>query len=462
MTSAPRHRRSHTLTNGLRAVLASLAVASGALALDAVQPTHVGAQSPAAATTLNVWYSADDPTESALTKAVVRSYQAAHPHVHVALSFFALDDMNAKLQLALSANRPPDLIYSTPRGPGLQTYVRNHQLLNLTPYARANDWGGLLRTNVLGSYNDSLVPSGKAKGTVYAAPYAMAAVGILYNKSIFRRLHLSIPTTLAQFEAAAAKVSAAGLTPIGFGEADGWVGDDWYITLINSAVSGAALRPELQLAPKFNWRNAQFRAAGATLQNWANKGWFTNQFSALDAQDSVTAFFEGHTAMQLISSTENGQIVGLAASSHIPVGVFAFPRTRPGGLPVSPQSGFEGWAIPKAGSNHGAAAQFITAMLSTPVAKLLVGHGLLPAHRAPASFAPNGSLQQNFITILEKDAPGVYLDGAPVPNLNATMEANVQLLLQKLETPDLLTRNLQQVYDTNGSRASATRTDGEF
>jgi len=462
MTLVPRSRRSSILTSGLRVGLASFVVASGVRAVGASSPTHVAAQSSAATTTLNVWYAADDPTESALTKAIVRSYQSAHSNVHVALSFFALDDMNLKLQLALSANRPPDVIYSTPRGPGLQTYVRTHQLLNLTSYARANNWGGLLRTNVLGSYNDSLAPSGRAKGTVYAAPYAMAAVGILYNKRIFSRLHLAVPTTFTQFEQAATKVKAAGLTPLGFGNADGWVGDDWYLTLVNSAVGGEALRPELQLAPRFNWRNAPFHAAGAILQKWTDQGWFTNQFSALDAQDSVTAFFGGHTAMQLISSTQNGQIVSLAASSRTPVGVFAFPSTRSGGKPISPQSGFEGWAIPKAGSNHAAAAQFITTMLSTPVAKMLVEHGLLPAHRAPASFAPSGSLQQNFMSVLEEDAPGVYLDGAPVPNLNATMEANVQLLLQKLETPDLLTRNLQQVYDTNGARASATRTDGEF
>lgn len=441
--------------------LSSLVLASGGVAVGSAAPVHAGARAEAA-TTLNVWYSADDPTEGALVKTVVQTYQSAHPNVHVALSFYALDDMNAKLQLALSANRPPDVIYSTPRGPGLQTYVRNHQLFDLTAYARANNWRGLLRTNVLSSYNDSLVPSGNAKGTVYSAPYAMAAVGILYNKSIFSKLHLSVPTTLARFEAAATKVKAANLTPIGFGNADGWVGDDWYLTLINAAVGSASLRPELQLAPHFNWRNAQFRGAGARLQDWNAKGWFTSQFSALDAQDSVQAFFEGHTAMQLISSTQNGQIVSLAKQTKIPVGVFAFPSAQKGGRPVSPQSGYEGWAIPKAGSNHGAAAQFITAMLSTSVARRLVAHGLLPAHPVPASFATNGSIQQDFINVLEKAVPGVYLDGAPVPNLNATMEANVQLLLQSLETPDLLTRNLQQVYDTNGAKASATRTDGEF
>jgi len=56
----------------------------------------------------------------------------------------------------------------------------------------------------------------------------------------------------------------------------------------------------------------------------------------------------------------------------------------------------------------------------------------------------------------------VYLDAAPIPNINATMEANIQLLLQGYETPDFLPRSLQQVYASRGAKATSTRTDGEF
>ena len=70
--------------------------------------------------------------------------------------------------------------------------------------------------------------------------------------------------------------------------------------------------------------------------------------------------------------------------------------------------------------------------------------------------------QRAYLRALATATPGVYLDGAPVPNLNATMEANVQLLLQKVEAPAFLTRSLQTVYASEGLHASSTRTDGEF
>jgi ABC-type glycerol-3-phosphate transport system substrate-binding protein len=199
------------------------------------------------------------------------------------------------------------------------------------------------------------------------------------------------------------------------------------------------------------------------LQRWSDRGYFTPHFGGIDAQDSVSVFFEGHTAMQLISSTQNGQVTNLARQTRIPVGVFAFPSADAHHAPVLPQSGYAGWAVPRAGHQPALAAAFITQMLSGSTARQLGAHGLLPAR--PLSPAETRSLlgfQQDYLRALRVATPGVYLDGAPVPNLNATMEANVQLLLQHFETPSFLTHSLQLVYDSHGAKASSTRTDGEF
>jgi len=100
-------------------------------------------------------------------------------------------------------------------------------------------------------------------------------------------------------------------------------------------------------------------------------------------------------------------------------------------------------------------------MLGAATAQTLLTHGLLPA-RPVAVATASGPFQRAYLQALATSAPGIYLDGAPVPNLNATMEANVELLLQRLETPEFLTRSLQTVYDSGGVRATSTRTDGEF
>jgi raffinose/stachyose/melibiose transport system substrate-binding protein len=422
-----------------------------------------GAWQAHAATTLRIWYAADDPTEAPVIQALAHKFQASHPGVTVSLSTYALDDMNAKMQLALSAGNTPDLIYTTPRGPGLPTYVRADKLLDLSAVAKRDNWADMLRPGLLASYNDLLSPTGTANGHVYGTPYMMAIVGVLYNQSIFSKLHLSIPTSLTGFEAACVRAKAAGFIPIGLGNADGWLGDDWYLTLVNAIAGPEPLVPEQHLDPHFRFSGPAFLQAGTLLQNWADAQYFTPQFGGLDAQDGMNAFFQGKTAVALISSTENGQIVSLASQTKIPVGVFAFPSVDAHKAPVMAQAGYSGWAVPKASHQPALAEAFITAMLADSTAQALLAHGLLPARQLSAhDISATSPFQHSYLQALAMATPGIYLDGAPVPNLNATMEANVQLLLQKIEAPSFLVRSLQIVYASDGKNASSTRTDGEF
>jgi raffinose/stachyose/melibiose transport system substrate-binding protein len=291
----------------------------------------------------------------------------------------------------------------------------------------------------------------------------MAGVAILYNRAIFARLHLAVPRTLSAFEQACARVKRAGLTPLGLGNADGWLGDDWWLTLVNARVGPAALASELRLDPRFSFEMVPLQGAAATLQQWASRGYFTPNFGGLDAQDSMETFFQGHTAMQLVSSTENSQILSLVRRTGVQVGIFPFPSAGAGRPPVVPVSGYEGWAVPRAARNPDAAIAFIDQMTAAPMAQVLLSHGMLPAHRFDAStMRPASAFQRQYLDALDHAAAGVYLDSAPIPNLNATMEANIQLLLQNVETPAFLTRSLQDVYTSRGTRASSTRTDGEF
>jgi ABC-type glycerol-3-phosphate transport system substrate-binding protein len=167
--------------------------------------------------------------------------------------------------------------------------------------------------------------------------------------------------------------------------------------------------------------------------------------------------------MQLVSSTQNAHILSLARATELSVGIFPFPSVTAGRPPVMPQSGYAGWAVPRAAQHPADALVFIDHVLSTRTAELLLSQGMVPAHRIESRAAPLAApFQREYLDALAGALPGVYLDGAPVPNLNATMEANIQLLLQRIETPDFLVRSLQAVYSSRGARATQTRTDGEF
>jgi raffinose/stachyose/melibiose transport system substrate-binding protein len=415
--------------------------------------------------TLQIWYSTDDPVERAWSQQLARRYEQLHPGVLVNLRDYSFEDLNTKLQLALSAGDPPDLAYVTPRGPGIPAYIAAHRLRDLSGPARTEGWAAKLRPGLLAAYNEPFQYFGAAPRGIVAVPTSLAAVGVLYNQRLLQGLHLAVPRTFRAFEAALARAKSAGYTPIGMGNADGWLGDDWYLTLVNATVPSSSLAPEQHLSNSFSFQRPPFVAAANTLQRWSNRGYFTQDFGGMDAQEGVDLFFRGRTLFQLISSSENSQIAQDQRQTRLPIGVFSFPRARGGG--VMPLSGYLGWVVPAAAQHPTEAISFIDTLLSPLTSAILERHGVLPAHASHGG-AATGALagagwQKQYLTALDTAQPGIYLDAAPVANLNATMEANVQLLLQGYEAPAFLVKSLQEVYASHGKHGGSTaRIDGEY
>jgi raffinose/stachyose/melibiose transport system substrate-binding protein len=422
-----------------------------------------GATTGAVGTTrvLHIWYSTDDPVERVWSQQLARRFEASHPSVHVQLTDYSFEDLNTKLQLALAAGDPPDLAYVTPRGPGIPAYVANHKLLNLAVAARDNRWAERLRPGLLSSYNRVFRFYGASPGAVVAVPTALAAVGVLYNTRLLQALHLQVPRSLASFQRDLRIAKRAGDVPVGIGNGDGWLGDDWYLTLVNAAISAAQLQPEQQLSPHFSFKQAPFLRAGSILQHWSQRGYLTPDFGGLDAQEGIDQFFHGKTLFQLVSSSEDSQIGQDERETRIPVGVFAFPTN--GGRPVMPQSGYLGWVVPQDGHNHATAVAFINNLLTPATGRFLVRQGIIPAQAGSRTAASaRSSWLRQYLRALNTARPGVYIDAAPIANLNGTMEANVQLLLQGYEQPAFLVKSLQQVYTSRGRHGSTARIDGEF
>lgn len=410
-------------------------------------------------TTMRVWYSTDDPAERDWSQQLGKRFEASHPRVKVQFSVYSFEDLNTKLQLALSAGTPPDAVYVTPRGPGIPVYVANHQLRDLTSYARAGHWAARLQPGLLAQYNQPFSYLGAPRGHIVAVPTTVAAVGVLYNKTLLAKLGLAVPHSLSAFDAALAKAKAAGYTPIGIGNEDGWVGDDLYLTLVNAMLPPSALQPELRLSPKFSFTGRDFLRAATQLKSWASNGYLTPNFGGLDAQEGINLFFRGKTLFQLISSSENPQITQNENATDLSIGVFAFPTER--GSRTSPSSGYLGWVIPKAAAHPQAAADFIGSLLTPSTAQFLLQHGSIPGVKTD-SLHSSMTWEEEYLDAVRTAESGVYLDAAPVTNLNATMEANVQLLLQGYEHPSFLVKSLEKVYASHGNGGSTARIDGEF
>jgi raffinose/stachyose/melibiose transport system substrate-binding protein len=419
--------------------------------------------------TLHIWYGTDDPVETVWASQLAALFDKTHKNVQAKIQVYSFDDFNTKMLLALGSGNPPDLAYALPRVCGIPVYVQNRRVVNLTPFAQKYHWAGRLRPGLLQDYNSpfSLYATRKygvlpKNVPIYAVPDAMAAVGVMYNAAILSRLGLVIPRSLDQLEHDIAVARDAGYTPLGLGNADGWLGDDWYQTLANTQFSYPDLERELRVDPSFTFKRTGFKAMAAVLESWRKD--FNPTFAGDDAQDGVVKFFHGRTLFQLISSSEDPQISQLEQTTHMPISVFPFPGATVSSPPVVPQSGYEGWVIPKAGHDENGAVEFINWMLEPSTRTFLLDHGVLPAEPGSPAAAPSSWLRA-YLLALQVARPGVFLDAAPMPSLNATMEGNVTFLLHDppLESPSFLPQALQIVYTSHGKKhGSIPSIDCEF
>ena len=86
-------------------------------------------------------------------------------------------------------------------------------------------------------------------GKYYGVPFDWGAVGMFYNKALFKQAGLDPekpPTTWTELLDAVKALKAAGITPIAIGEKDKWPGHFWYGYLATRE-AGQAGRPSYAL-----------------------------------------------------------------------------------------------------------------------------------------------------------------------------------------------------------------------
>lgn len=137
-----------------------------------------------------------------------------------------------------------------------------------------------------------------ADGKLYGVPYAVEMESFIYNTKVFADNGIAVPATMADLDAAAAKLKAAGVTPINFGARAGW----WLNQVVGEAMT-AGLVPD-DLAAKLVTGEACFTdpAFVATLQtvkDWQDKGYINDSAMADDYGAMRTSVAMGDSAMML-------------------------------------------------------------------------------------------------------------------------------------------------------------------
>ena len=304
----------------------ALATLSSVVALTACAPSGADSSSEdgGAKKTLTVWsWRVED--EAAYNK-IFDVYEKSHEGVTINFKPFKATEYNKILATGLAGSDGPDVPQVRSYGQ-VQATIASDALVPLDGKVDLSGWD----ENVLAS------AKGKEDGKLYSVPLARQATVMFYNKGLFEKNGITVPTTWDEFMAANTKLAAAGITPIAVGAKD-----DWTLPIVHEVVGGATFGgadfQKAVLAGEKDFTDPQWVASVKILEDLEK--FMPKSVTGVAVTDAQTLFSAEKAAMFPGGSFDLATLQ--KANPQMQVGVLEVPPAP--GAPSGAEPTTAGWA----------------------------------------------------------------------------------------------------------------------
>jgi len=274
------------------------------------------------AETLELWSIQTDGAGPGIFNRAIARFNKDNPNIKVNLTMVANDAYKQRLAVAIGSNQTPDCFFSWTGGPMFE-YVNNGTITDLTPFMNAN--------NYKAKFLDAAIAQATYQGKIWGVPVTNVSVcTVFYNKEIFSRLNLKVPTTIKELEAVNDTLKRNNIYPFTLANKTQWTGSMYFMFL---ATRHGGTQPFIKavdgtgtfMDPAFIW-------AGEKLQEWVKKDYFIPGFNGLDwdSGQARVPLYRGESAMLIMGSWFNMQALNESPEFHAKMGIFPFPRDDTG------------------------------------------------------------------------------------------------------------------------------------
>lgn len=292
--------------------------------------------------TMTFWHNATTGDGKKYWDDTVAAFVKDHPNVKIEVTSIQNEDMDGKLQTAMNSGNPPSIFMA--RGGGkLADVVEADQVMDITSKISADNKAAL---------GDGIFSALTVDGKVYGMPVSVLPNGIYYSKDLFAKAGITTPPkTMAELDAAVAKLKAAGITPIALGGKDAWPAAHWFYLFALRECRQDVLTDKA-MAGDFSdpcWLKAGEDLAKFSATKPFNEGFLTT--SAQQGAGSSAGLVANHkAAMELMGAWNPGVIASLTPDQKplADLGWFPFPSMEGGqGDPTAMIGGSDGYSCSK-------------------------------------------------------------------------------------------------------------------
>ena len=306
------------------------------------------------------WAESDAPGANNWLKGQVALYEKSHPKVKIKVVTQSTDTLTSAFTTAAQTKSGPDIATQWATLPTL-TPAWAGATVPISDYVPKSEWKNWISTS-----------ENMWQGKLWAMPQYLIGIPFVWNKQLFKKAGLAPnkgPRTWAQFLADCKKLKAAGITPFGMGNQDGY-GGAWFFSLIG----------------KQDFADPKFSGFYQALANLKKAGYLNSDVASISFGEGFQLFGQKKAAMSWGTDGNVAQWEGQVGAKNM--GVEAIPIWGHGKLATSYDVTQSSDAFITKWSKHPqAAAQFLTFLHSPEALKAWYkATGVFPADkRFPAS-----------------------------------------------------------------------------
>jgi raffinose/stachyose/melibiose transport system substrate-binding protein len=461
--SATARRRTAPVVLALGAALLAAACVPGTDGSAAERAGGLGASGavpdPAEAgkATLTVWDQEVRGGQNDELERLNAEFEEKYPNIRIKRVARSFSDLKKTLKLAISSNKPPDVIQANQGYPDMVAFVKAGLLSPLDNYAGIYAWNTRYPATLLNLNRVSADGRDFGTGRLYGISQTGEYIGVYYNKDVLKKAGVKPPKTWGELTDALPQLKDEHQLPVQFGNLDKYPAIHTFGVLQNQA-GGAEETRESVFGRGEGFDNDPTREAARELAEWKERGFIPKGANGTGYDDAAKKFADGEGAF-LITGT--WQLADLKKSMGDDLGFMPPPPTKKDAAPVTTGGQGLAWSVTSKSRHPQVAAAYLDFITSKHAADVMTEEGVLPALPGKAAAevpgdSAEGQMIDGWRQLNAEDGLVPYLDYT-TPTFYDSLSADLQGVVDGKISPEKLSSRMQSSYTDFQDKQRAER-----